>query len=720
MPALFPQFLLHLVEKVTREASAATLRPLHSLITGGRSTSLSILPLNTINQFQEQLIGLLKSLEDQSTSLLCLAIFARISYDHPISAITDHYMKDDDWYRLARQFFTAKRVSKTLDLVILRAILATSGSIGVPQAVESLQLAAEIVDVIEFRERTAWQEKNLAKLKKLVEKVSQPNVDHTVRVAALAVLVSLAPKTTLPEEPLWIMENCLQISESGNATLFHQSVNQNNILQPPISSCLKAFLETHTDQVSNLAVESHMSKLLHTVSLPRNTDNLFGMLSARLFTGGLTQATRKCSELRQAILTSLMSSSLREPLQAFISDRSTYHEENIHGGQDICPSIFAETKRLLQYDICMLVVKATLHSTGTTDIDPSISADLLSKAEKLADPVPECRGFKHFHSTQMASSSLAVDNTPMIPHHGANWRNRLTEELNQEANKSRELIARIVDDTCRDLEDRCNNAEVPLRKEQAINRELQDQVTISISDNRLLKRNAREQASIMDALENEKISLTNQASADKQEIKQLTEELEEMRERFNEAKKEVLTTGELAVADAKRQELNHLAFQATKEELLEERALSLAEALVHSKTLEAQVVDLTEEALKLKSRLKECESEMTESKAVTASYMEEAECLSRRDVEQTERVEALKCEVSFPLHYRYHIRQETEPRQIQQMLLEANKVQAVWMERVSNLETLASTVNQKHENENALKDIEVRILQYILHLSKIS
>ena len=663
VPISFPRFLQYVLEKATEKPSAATMRPLYSLIKGGGSPLLSILPLDTITRLQEQLIKLLKGLEDHSASLLCLAIFARITHDHPAAllAIRDGTHNDDP-YQSARQFFTAKRALKTLDLVVLRAILASSGSMAIPQAIESLQLAVEIINAVTPSEKMMWVEKNIAKLKKLVEKVSQPNIDHNVQLAALTVLASLTPMVYLPDALMATLEARLQNSDFGSAIHVCQSIGQTILWFSSAPCDLDSVIQTYAGRFSNSFVQSQIRKLLQIASYSYSTDRFLELQSARSFTSGLTRAIRNSPHLRQEILVTLTSSDLREPLEHFLSG-TVEDQESItdHLRQDICPSVFEDTKRLLQHNICILIIKTALYSSSDASIDTSISTSLLAKAENLMNPVPKCRTFLPRQPQINLLSLSEVSQTPETSHSGGSWRDRLREELNREADLSHKTIVRIVDDTCRELEDRCNNIEVPLVKEKVRSSELQDQLDVARSKYTELERDAREQVSIIDALEDEKRSLADQVLLGEQQIAKLTEELDEMQKGLYQAKDEILTTKELASANTKQQELDYLAVLAGKEESIEELAFDLTAALANSKTLGAQVSHLESEASKAEEKasrlevsLKKRELEMEEVKASAGRYKEDIERLLQREVEQTKEVESLKVEVLHHLSSKCH------------------------------------------------------------------
>jgi len=197
--AAVASFLQKLLEKAVQAPSTKNIRPIYSILSGVGFSFLDILPLETVNRFQLQLIKILKGLEveDHSANLICLAILANLA----TREITDSTVSDElsildatstrnhdvselnDRYHAARQFFTAKRASKTLDLVVLKVILSCSKicSLRRDEVMESLKLSEEIIDAIPSGERSSWMDRNVVKIKKLSNKVLHHDLDRVTK-----------------------------------------------------------------------------------------------------------------------------------------------------------------------------------------------------------------------------------------------------------------------------------------------------------------------------------------------------------------------------------------------------------------------------------------------------------------------------------------------------------------------------------------------------------
>lgn len=164
------------------------------------------MPTDLLIGLQEHLLKILRALDaaDHSANLLCLAILAKIASTEltPLETLerplwSDKILSPDTSpsneqipglvvsCSPAKHFFTAKRASKTLDLVVLKVILACSGSCSLPSSeiIESLKISEEIVNAVGKDEKRIWMSKNSIKCRKLHEKILRPEIDAGVRCA---------------------------------------------------------------------------------------------------------------------------------------------------------------------------------------------------------------------------------------------------------------------------------------------------------------------------------------------------------------------------------------------------------------------------------------------------------------------------------------------------------------------------------------------------------
>ena len=118
-------------------------------------------------------------------NLLCLATFARVASSQKLSRGDESAQQVPGWLQSINHFFGAKRGLKTLDLVVLRVILACSTScqsLMADQAAESIRLGIDICATVEGSQRETWIQTNSSKIAKLCEKVTRDNTEPEVQM----------------------------------------------------------------------------------------------------------------------------------------------------------------------------------------------------------------------------------------------------------------------------------------------------------------------------------------------------------------------------------------------------------------------------------------------------------------------------------------------------------------------------------------------------------
>lgn len=193
IPSRSGSLLRSLVARSADKSSAGTIRPLYRILSGLGSEYLDDLPFQIIESLQNQLTKALKMADGHFTDVLCLAVLSRLASratsrcsSLQSTSTSDQSPADvQQIFHSARQFFTAKRAHKTLDLVVLRVILICSRNcpLSPVDAIESLKLSEEIFDNIDGNEKESWVCKNGVKTKKLYEKILRQDINNEVQCA---------------------------------------------------------------------------------------------------------------------------------------------------------------------------------------------------------------------------------------------------------------------------------------------------------------------------------------------------------------------------------------------------------------------------------------------------------------------------------------------------------------------------------------------------------
>lgn len=169
---------------------AETVAPLHSLMSSldGSSSLLDDIPEDVMTKLQLEFTKTLRNMEDHMGILMSLATFARIASAQSHSQNLQqqqHGSEPPSWLLNIQHFFGPKRGQKTLDLVVLRVILACSSNssfLTPSQAAESIRLAVSIIDAIEPSQKDAWVSNGSSKLAKLCDKVVRDGLEREIQL----------------------------------------------------------------------------------------------------------------------------------------------------------------------------------------------------------------------------------------------------------------------------------------------------------------------------------------------------------------------------------------------------------------------------------------------------------------------------------------------------------------------------------------------------------
>lgn len=184
VPAQVPVFLNKLLSDVAQNPCAAKLKPLCDVMQGLLSNAdlIQLIPHNLMEAFQREGTKILKNLNDPLGTLLSLATFARI---RKLWKPSNSTQEKPQWLGNICQIFGPKSSNKTLDLVVISAVMACSTSSNgytLNERILLVRLAMEICHEIDEDLRKTWLSANSSKLAKLCEKLKQPDINAELQV----------------------------------------------------------------------------------------------------------------------------------------------------------------------------------------------------------------------------------------------------------------------------------------------------------------------------------------------------------------------------------------------------------------------------------------------------------------------------------------------------------------------------------------------------------
>ncbi|KAK2761010.1 hypothetical protein FQN53_007817 [Emmonsiellopsis sp. PD_33] len=254
-----------------------TVRPLYSVMKGICANLLEILPEETMTNFQTQATKILRNMNDHVGSLLCFAMFARVTSMRCVLP-----PGQPPWFQSICHFFDATRGMKTLDLIVLRAILSCSGNthLSVADSIECLELAKEVCDSIDVVQKNEWIRNNKPKVVKLCEKILKPGTNNQIQMMGLVFLSSLLPPEMLPNEIVQLAHAKL-VSADGRDSLYQISSDllsylvDKTTLYTDFATLVLELLTTHQEntatEVSSERVSSFVGALMKVLSFCHET-----------------------------------------------------------------------------------------------------------------------------------------------------------------------------------------------------------------------------------------------------------------------------------------------------------------------------------------------------------------------------------------------------------------------------------------------------------------
>jgi outer membrane murein-binding lipoprotein Lpp len=559
-PAVVGHFFIRVVDDAVNSPSIETLKPVYRMASGFGVALLEMLPSGKALEFEERMLRLL-SANDHLVNVLCLAISAvLVSSKNRSDALvslqsgmqsplpqhcTSVQSNSYDCHRLKKLF--NEKAKKTIQLIVLRVTFACSrNKIMTPeQSIDGVEQAVLVIENIDEHYKSCWTEENSDHVKKLHQKVLQTQDNPELQLIAFRFITSLQQPNTIPSELVGAFEKLI-----GRSSRVGNGDDEALILRTPAEAmkCLASkFDETFATDIVHSALDlanckDGPSKACH---------NAFS--SSKLVIDSLRCSVLETQSLRHEILSALQTNEFAKPLRSFTTlDFHQFLEGSHSQAFDGCPTLFQDTRRQLCAAICSLLLETMLYShSDDFGIDTTLAMALLKCQESFAIPLHAC---SYIAQNKRATNTLSLfeeSSTPNYNLDSRDWRTKLAMSLKQSVSSQHESIIREVGMVCRDLEDRCETVEKPLREEK-------ERLTMSIA--------AFEEASVKIA--------TLETEASEREL--FAAGLESERNRIEGRINEMITEAE---SQARELESRTKAFQESKEQLERDVATAKEEAI---------------------------------------------------------------------------------------------------------------------------------------------
>ncbi|PGH26669.1 hypothetical protein AJ80_01615 [Polytolypa hystricis UAMH7299] len=582
-PARLPAFISSLIQHMVEQPCAETISPLHQVMTGISGNQLEILPEETLSKFQSECTQVLRNMNDHVGNLLCLAIFAKISTTARKKTEAGPPVQGK-WMQSICQFFDATRGVKTLDLAVLRAILACSASsnFSLQERIQCIELATEVCSAVDPAQRQEWILKNKVKIVKLCGKILRPDIDVQVQMRGLSFVTTLLPSEILPGEIIQSVFTILT-SEHGRRCLCDIS---SDLLSSMIIATAKRFNQTQMSTCLKIVMS-----LFDVREESKMTTLSIGMM-ATVTTSVLPGLLKAARDSQPAKSTTFASLSGDRDISWFTRGGliSLQQRHDNCTQSPFCPCGSSRLYNELQLSFATLVLEAlspsldTGASTQQAEICKFLSTLIRSMSDVAARP-----------AVSLGSSAKSLHTLPTLhlPNASQDWRSKLAQNLTGHAEQFHGLVIQQMGQICRDLETRCNTVEEPLRSAREELGKLGAQYeTCKQQRDKLMCKEAEVQTA-MSALEAENQRLRQRAENAENRAHSLSSRLQTTQNELENSirsGREALDHAEQRARDA---ELKYMATLTAKEDAIEERQEEIDGLKVELEQLAAQVEEST-------------------------------------------------------------------------------------------------------------------------------
>ena len=642
-PASTHSLCSRFVQNAVASPSVSTFRSLYSVLAGVGTDYLKSMPSDLIIDLHQTLTRSLKSMMDHTASLLCLAVLARLCPRLPETTSKETYRRQMNFATRAqdqplqlRHLFVGKRACNALELAILQAIIACSEKSDdiMSARLEVLRLAIVIVEAIDTEDRLMWTKRSTHFIQKLHDRIFCRELDEALRLTGFELWTALTGGCQLNTSD----EDIMTIETTVN--MCPQVRQQNSI----ITTCCGRF--------STSFIKSQLIRALETAMRARNSCTVESMLELKTATWvieSFMDAVKAKNKLRKAILTASACNDVRTLLQGLLAPGSDTLLRDLHQDSGVCIAQASAAVQMLQKKLCTLFLLSSLHSTfDDVSIDPTLASNMLRKIQEASIPPPKCNVFQSCSRSSVKVLSLVqISGTPSKE--TGNWRDRLLSELSHEAIQAQSRTIRFIHDVCQDLEERCNNVEHPLRKEQARSLELEKENGRLQEEVARLAREALERASALDIMGAREQALSESLQDRDDSLTALTAELENARQAVSDASELMKKKMEHAQEVLHTKDTEHQAALASREVLLKDQAACFSSLDTSCKALKEKANSLELELSKSNEThsllLSQRNSEMEQARKTSSKQAREMDKLRQAEKEKTHELANLRRQV---------------------------------------------------------------------------
>ncbi|OJJ43467.1 hypothetical protein ASPZODRAFT_161688 [Penicilliopsis zonata CBS 506.65] len=681
LPASLSSYILKLVEQMSRDPCMETILPVYQLFHGLKTSpsTLRSLSSQTMSTIQVEFTKTLRNIDDHMGNLLCLATFSHIvsatlrapvNKEHgsiAASPLCSH------WLQQLRHFFGPKRALKTLDLVVLRVILACSAScngLTTSQAAESIRLAIEICDAVEPEQKAAWVTGNGLKIAKLCAKVTRDDINPEIQMMGLVFTVFLLPPCSTPQgisrlaQQILVQKDCRTVLETIPQAYISRLVEAATIASGESAIC--TFLDYVFSALKNQHSVQYTS--LATLQVANCLVNSLKGLGTRILAPTVIHLV---SSLGRVILSEALRDFPRKPGHRQCTSFS------------ICEAALISFQNQLLIDAFDFYCSVGIFARSTDSIKETMFEPSCSFSKMKA--VDHRHGF----SLKNLQNSL-----PDVGYPRRDWRNTIAESLMENARISHERLLKNVEDACRDLENRCFDNEGPLREvEQQREKLVSEKEELRVQRGEL-EIQLQQALCTISSLQKEVATFEKRAESASNRVEELTASLTAAQRELEEQRRDSQESAHLAEEKSRSRELDLIATVTEKEDQLD----GLQEYLREQRAANEDIQISLDAVMKEKDAILDDSAALRREMKQMKTNLDGCELLSRQKVQEIQELSAGNDRLALEI--------VEWKKQLDNKASESDRLRASLRALEENFNTEMDALKQRHKQEVSEVTIE--------------
>lgn len=569
------------------DLSAEALRPLYAVLSALGSSYISTLPSALVLQMQEKVKMVLNSSAGQgyTAGLLCLAILSKLIPPNP----SDQNETGDGTFQVAMAAFGPRRAHKTLEFIAWKAVTACSQdpSLALDEALEGLQLSAVIAGAVNSSERDAWVTKNVTWMNKLHKKVLSPRIEPMIQAAALNFIFVLVRKQAISRE---------LITQLGS----HLSTTA-------CVSLSKEVMSKYFECAESAAIGRLFDKILKVTWLPQPAydDAILSYEVVAKVAEVMVEQVATVPTITGAILPSHPSEDFLESMGRFAGQNTPDVATGASQAEEsTCNASIRRRRAELCEQVKILLLRAAVRIPRALGESKYASIlDRLLDGYRVSSPHGVCLHGKTSGKEVTKASFFEAAGTPDSKTISHNWRDRLVDQMSRDTGLRFNSIIRIIEDVCRDLESRCDEAERPLREERIKTQTVESEMAAAVADIDQLREETKTALHTQKSLTAENVLLQKQLNASQKDFGVLSARFRDLEQEAEHSRSETERIASISAESSRERDLIYVATLRSKDEILQQR---------------------TEEASALKVRASELQEDLRAAESVLGEQVEDS------------------------------------------------------------------------------------------------